>query len=361
MEYLIPPIWFEGLPWAALLFIGAVALFFLIKGADLLVEGSSGIALRLGISKIIVGATVVSLGTTSPEAAVSVMAAIGGNAGLALGNAVGSVIANTGLIFGIGCLLMALPVERFLLDRQGRVQWGAACLLAICSYTVWVYPHGTDTIGRWIGIGFVIVLGWYMWASVRWGREHTQRERERVSEDPEITDLEGAEILEKAEHDSLLKLIPMFLIGLALIIVFSHILIVCVQEGAAQLGVPEMVIAGTIVAMGTSLPELMVGISAIKKGHASMLIGNVVGANVLNILFVIGVSALATPLRLIDGNAEVPQIFLYLHLPTMLIVLLLFKYYIYDAVRNGKFKRWYGIPLLGIYVTYLVLNMVLAK
>ncbi len=328
----------------------------------MLVEGASGIALRLGLSKVIVGATVVSLGTTSPEAAVSVMASIGGEAGLALGNAVGSVIADTGLIFGVGCLLIALPVDRYLLNRQGWVQTGAAFLLAICSYGVWMYcPPGSQRLGRWVGVGFLTLLGWYMWASVKWGRRHKEWKKEQMADEYGEGDSEEAEILDKAEHDPWSKLIPLFICGLSLVIIFGRVVIVCAKTGAQQAGVPEVVIAGTIVAMGTSLPELMVGISAIKKGHADMLIGNVVGADVLNILFVIGASAAATPLNLINHGAQIQEIFLYLHLPTMLLILILFRIYIYDAIRNGRFRRWHGIPLLVIYVSYLILNMVMAK
>jgi cation:H+ antiporter len=234
-----------------LLLVGGIAMYFLIQGADWLVEGASGIALRLGISKIIVGATIVSLGTTSPEAAVSVMAAVGGDAGLALGNAVGSVIADTGLIFGIGCLLMALPVDRFVLNRQGLVKCGSALLLAACCYGVWIYPGGSNTLGRWVGIGFLTVLAWYLWASVQWGREHSRREKERILANSDAEDMEEVEILEKAEHDPWSVLVPLFFGGLALVILFGRVLIACVQEGATQAGVPKVVIAGTIVAMGT--------------------------------------------------------------------------------------------------------------
>ncbi|MFP4176704.1 MAG: calcium/sodium antiporter [Planctomycetota bacterium] len=360
MEQLIPHEWFEGMHWALLFLIGGGALCLLIRGADLLVEGASGIALRLGISKVIVGATIVSLGTTSPEAAVSVMAAIAGNSGLALGNAVGSVIADTGLIFGIGCLLMALPVERFILNRQGWVQFGSAMMLAVFAYGAWLIPDGSNSLGRSTGIIFLICLAWYMWSSVKWGKEHTDRQN-RLDSEQNVAGEEAGKVLEKAEHDPWSKLIPFFLGGLIMVIFFGRVVIVCAQEGAQQAGVPKMVIAGTIVAFGTSLPELMVGITAIKKGHAGMLIGNVVGADVLNILFVIGASAFATPLNLLDPEAVIPELFLYLHLPAMLLILMIFRIFIFDAMRNGRFKRWHGVPLLLIYVGYLVLNMLYAR
>ncbi len=352
MEHLIPQAWFTGLHWGWLLLIGAIALFFIIKGADWLVEGASGMALRLGISKVIVGATIVSLGTTSPECAVSVMAAFGGDSGLALGNAVGSVIADTGLIFGIGCLLAPLPVDRFLLNRQGWVQVGSAAVLAAICYIVWAMHGEAATLGRWVGFLLLAGLAWYLWVSVRWGKQHSAVTR--THHDP-------AEALEQAAHDPWAKLAVLFIVGLGLVIIFGRVLIASVQEGAAQAGIPEVVIASTIVAFGTSLPELMVGITAIRKGHASLLIGNVVGADVLNILFVIGASAAATPLAVINPEAPIPAIFLLLHLPTMLLILILFRGFIFDAVRRGSFQRWFGVPLLAIYVAYLVLNFVLGR
>lgn len=256
---------------------------------------------------------------------------------------------------------MTLPVDRFLLNRQGWVQSGAAALLAVCSYGVWIYPGGADTLGRWVGIGFLLLLGAYLWMSIRWGREHTRREHQRINNDPQLGDAEKIKILSKAAQDPWSRLIPFFFVGLFLIIFCGRVVICCAQEGAKQAGVPEVIIAGTIVALGTSLPELMVGITAIRKGHPAMLIGNVVGADVLNILFVIGASAAATPLHLLKPGAAIPEIFLYLHLPTMLLVLVLFRVYIFDAIRKGQFRRWQGVPLLFIYAAYLLMNVILAK
>ena len=155
MEHLIPRDWFIGLPQTSLLILSAIAIAILIKGADWLVDGASGLAYRFGISKVIVGATVVSLGTTSPECGVSVMAAWGGEPGLALGNAIGSIIADTGLIFGLGCLITTLPADRFVLVRQGWVQFGSATLLAILCYGAFAISGDAATLSR--GIGFLLL------------------------------------------------------------------------------------------------------------------------------------------------------------------------------------------------------------
>lgn len=354
MEYLIPPEWFAGLHWALLLGLAAIALFGLVRGADWLVEGAGGIALRAGLSKIIVGATIVSLGTTSPECAVSVMAAWSGEPGLALGNAVGSIIADTGLIFGVGCLLIALPVDTFIVRRQGWVQFGAGAGLALACYLKWGLHGDQAMIGLTVGTILLVALAWYIRASIRWGREHAGLYQASMRQDPS---------LEHAEHESWPLLAIKFLIGLTMVVVFSHVLIECVKELALQWGIPKVVIASTIVAFGTSLPELVVGITAIRKNHAELLIGNVIGADVLNVLFVIGASASVAPLPLLESPAEapLPEIFLLLHLPTMLLILTMFRVFIRFAVREGRFRRWFGVPLLTVYIGYLVLNFLLSR
>lgn len=354
MEHLIPEAWFVDLHWLLLLVIGVVSLAALVRGADWLVEGASGMAIRMGISKVIVGATIVSLGTTSPEAAVSVMAAFQGNAGLALGNGVGSIIADTGLIFGIGCLMIALPVDKFILNRQGWVQVGSAVVLAAFCYAAWALSGDDATLDRWVGFVLLAALAWYLWISVRWGKQRSAMATAPVES-------EADETIEHATHIGWLGLVWRFVLGLAMVIAFGHVLIQCVTVGATRAGVPEVVLASTVVALGTSLPELMVCITSIRKGHPALLIGNVIGADILNVLFVIGASAAAKPLTVVDASAPIPEIFLVLHLPTMLLILFLFRVFILGAIRRGSFARWNGVPLLAIYVAYLVLNAFLGR
>jgi cation:H+ antiporter len=116
------------------------------------------------------------------------------------------------------------------------------------------------------------------------------------------------------------------------------------------------VIAATLVAFGTSLPELVVGITSVLKGHKEILVGNVIGADILNVLFVVGASATAAPLPILDPEAKIPRILLYVHVPTMLLILVLFRLFIMRATRQGSFQRWYGVPLVLIYVGYTVLQ-----
>ncbi len=342
MEHLIPEVWFAGLQWPVLMVIGAAATYALIFGADWLVDGASGIAYHMGISKIIVGATIVSLGTTSPEAAVSVMAAWRGDAGLALGNAVGSIIADSGLIFGLGCMLVVLPADRFVLQRQGWVQFGSAALLAAACYILVAVSDAV--IPRGFGLLLLILLGVYLYISVRWSKRHVEGEPFQMDDEQAV---------EKKTQAPVAKLIVKSVIGLALVLVFSDVLIKCVKELAVQWGVGEEVIASTIVAFGTSLPELVIGMTALRRGQFEILVGNVIGADILNVLFVIGGSAIAAPL-------PIPDLFLTLHLPVMMVILIWFRIAIFSAVRKGRFTRWHGAPLMVIYVAYLVLNYALS-
>ena len=362
MLALLPPDWFIGQGQLLLLVIAAAALVAVIKGADWLVEGAAGIASSLGMPKVVIGATIVSLGTTSPEAAVSVLAAWQGQPGLALGNGVGSVIADTGLIFGCGCLLVNLPANRYVLSRQGWVQVGAAVMLALICYTLFAGRGDEAFLGRCVGLLFTSLLILYMYMSVRWSRQHPHGEPFIITGEnhqPVPALRTGSDVFQQAEpkHNTLF-LLTTGVIGLAIVIIAGSALVASVSELAeVHWGVPKVVIAATLVALGTSLPELAVGLTSIYKGHPELLVGNVIGADILNVLFVIGASALAAPLTVVeDGN----HIFLYLHLPTMLLILLLFRLYIFRAVRRGQFSRWMGLPMVLIYTGYVILQYVLS-
>lgn len=350
MEHLIPQAWFGPLSTPILLLVTAATIAALIKGADWLVDGAAKLAYRFGISKIIVGATVISLGTTSPEAAVSVMAAWSGNPGLALGNAVGSVIADTGLIFGIGCLMVKLPADKYILTRQGWVQFGAAFLLAALCYGFFIAHGDAAVLGRGVAVLMLTLLIGYMIFSVRWSRNHP---------DAGKTLSDAGDEYSKNNH-AIGVLIVLILVGLVTVILASRVLICSVSVLAVRWGIPQVVIAATLVAMGTSLPELVVGITSIVKGHKELLLGNVIGADILNIFFVIGASAAAAKLPIVEVGSTVPRIFLYLHLPAMLLILGLFRVYIAAANRNGSFRRWYGAPLVIIYIVYVIAQFMLS-
>jgi cation:H+ antiporter len=323
----------HGLPTIVLVGVIVFCILILSKGADWMIDGVVHLARRTGLPRIVIGATIISLGTTTPEAFVSVMAAWMGNPGLALGNGVGSIIADTGLIFGLICILSRVPVNRFILNRTGWVQIGAATLLVAISMVLLWTTGGEPILHRWIGLLFLFLLAGYMYITYRWAKHGSA--------------IEG----EDADDSQLISLTISCLMiggGLFLVIVGARILIPCAICLADRLGVPEDIIAATMVALGTSLPELVTGIAAVKKRHPEIMVGNIVGADVLNCLFVIGAAAAARPL-------SVPPNFFTFHFPAMILILYPFRFFIFMN-RDGWFKRWQGGWLFGIYLIYLILQ-----
>ena len=328
MEHLIPDEFFVNLAakHISLIFLLTLVSFaMLYKGADWFVEGSVSIAKKLGIPKVIIGATIVSIGTTSAEAAVSVMAAFSGQAGLALGNGIGSVICDTALIFGLCCCITKLPADKFILRRHGWVQVISGIGFAVlCYFLLWT---GKPSITRPLGLVLLGGLGLYIVASVKWAKQH-----------------DGYEVDDIMQTGNPVARAILFFVGLLLIIIGSRILIGSVQQICLRFGVPQAVIAATLVAFGTSLPELATAIACIAKGHKDMLIGNILGADILNILFVIGAASCASTL-------VIPDVMFRLHLPALIIVLIVFR--IFASTSKENFSRWMGAPLLVLYVLYI--------
>jgi len=311
----------------------AFCILMLWKGADWMIDGVVDLARRTGLPRIVIGATIVSLGTTTPEAFVSVMAAWMGNPGLALGNGVGSIIADTGLIFGLICTLRRIPVNRFILNRTGWAQVGAATLLVVISIVLTCTTAGDPILHRWVGFLFLCLLVGYLYMTYRWAKRGAGIEEEGT-DDSQLVNLGRSCVLIGG--------------GLLLVIVGARILIPCAICLADRMGVPEDVIAATMVALGTSLPELVTAVAAVKKGHPEIMVGNVVGADVLNCLFVVGAAAAARPLA-------VPQNFFTFHFPAMILILYSFRFFIFIN-RDGWFKRWQGMWLFGVYLAYLFLQ-----
>lgn len=328
---------FQGFP--VILLIGIIALCILVlsRGANWMIDGVVHLARRTGLPRIVIGATIVSLGTTMPEAVVSVMAAWMGNPGLALGNGVGSIIADTGLIFGLTCMLTAVPVNRFILNRTGWVQVGAATLLVLISVVALVTMKGGPVLQRWVGVFFLVLLGGYLFLTYRWARMGAQ------------IALSG-EVIDDSEIIGLGICWLMLLGGLFLVVAGARILVPGAAEIATRLGVPDDVIAATMVAFGTSLPELMTAITSVRKGHPEIMVGNVVGADVLNCLFVIGAAAAARSL-------QVPSNFFTFHFPAMILLLYPFRVFIHMN-KDGPFRRWQGAWLLGVYLVYLIFQYI---
>jgi cation:H+ antiporter len=324
-----------GLPTFALLIVIVVCILVLSKGADWMIDGVVDLAERTGLPRIVIGATIISLGTTAPEAFVSVMAAWMGNPGLALGNGVGSIIADTGLIFGLTCILAPVPINRFILNRTGWVQVGSATLLVCIAVVLLWTSAGEPILGRGVGIFFLFLLAAYMYITYLWAKSGGDQALEGENESA-------------GEPRAVVLCWILIAGGLFLVIAGARFLVPSASEIAGRMGVPDDVIAATMVAFGTSLPELMTAIAAVRKGHPEICVGNVVGADVLNCLFVIGAAATASPLA-------IPPNFFYFHFPAMLIILYSFRVFI-SMNKDGYFKKWQGAWLLAVYGVYVALQ-----
>lgn len=323
---------FESLPTILLVLIAAASFFTLGKGADMLVDEAVSLSVHWGIPKMVIGATIVSLGTTLPEATVSVLAAIQGNPDLALGNAIGSIIADTGLILGIAALIGTLPVDPTTINRQGYIQIGAAVLLTILSLPF--FSKGSQgVIYQWMGFVLLALLVLYIYISIKWAKNSSATLDDEFHEE---------------KSPIFLQLLKLFF-GVTVVIISSKILIPSVEITAIRMGIPQSVIAATIVAFGTSLPELMTAISSVRKGHGELAVGNIIGADILNVLFVVGAAAAVT-----SKGLTVPINFFYLQIPTMLIILLVFRYF--AKSRENQINKKEGFILLSLYLIYLILN-----
>lgn len=317
-----------------LLIIIGISLYVLGKGADILVNEAIGLSVRWGIPKMIIGATIVSLGTTIPEVTVSVFAAVNGNPDLALGNAMGSIIVNTGLILGLAALVGTLPINREILGKQGSLQLLAGLLLAGFSLPI-LSKGSSGIITQTMGFVFLGLLALYLVGTVVLSRQS--------KEDSSID-------MESKEKHLIIQLVKLIL-GTILVIISSKILIPSVEVVAIRVGIPQSIIAATLIAFGTSLPELVTSITAVRKGYGELAIGNVTGANILNILFVVGSSAAVS-----KNGLLVPNLFYKLQIPVMILLLALF--YIFSKDRNDLITSLQGFILLGVYIVYLSFNYI---
>ena len=317
-----------------------VSLYTVGKGADILVDNAVSLSLQWGIPKMILGATLVSLGTTVPEASVSVAAAIQGNPDLSLGNAIGSIIVDTGLIIGIAALIGNLPIDKMLVKRQGRLQFIFALLLAIVCLPLFS-PDRTGKIYQWVGFIFVFLLCCYMYLSFKWAKEASN----------EINKSQDGE--DEKKGNIALQLFLMFL-GIAIVVISSKILIPSVAIVATKIGIPQSIIAATIVAFGTSVPELVTAITSVRKGVGELAVGNIVGADILNVLFVLGLSAAVTP-----QGITVPFYFYYLQIPSMLLILIVFRFC--SIRKTGFIGKVGGAILFSSYILYLILNFLMRE
>jgi len=317
-----------------ILLIIAAMFFTLGKGADMLVDEAVNLSTRWGVPKIVIGTTIVAFGTNLPEITISLFAAIGGNNELPLGNAVGSIIVNISLLIGIIAILGKVPVDKIFMKRHGTIQLLAALLLAVITLPFgFGRTHGN--ISQITGGVLLLLAVLYIFVSFKWAKESVSNEYKQSEENPPFI-------------FTFVKLIA----GLALIIIASNILIPAIEITAIRVGIPQSVIAATLVAFGTSVPDLVTAVTAVKKGHGELAIGSIVGDGISNILLVTGVSAVVT-----RNGIDVPVIFNIFYIPFMLITLILFN--VLARRKKGHLARKEGILFFALYLFYILINIMI--
>lgn len=303
-----------------------VGLVLLIKGGDWFVDGATGIAHRFHIPELLIGATVVSIGTTLPEVMVSATSAIGGHGEIAYGNAIGSVICNTSLIAAITVAIRPSEVDPKTLKIPTLFFFAAAVFYATIAYS-------TGYFARWVGIVLLLMFIIYMVTTVK-----------------QVKSLPKADAEEESEDAPMWKELVLLIVGAALIAVGANLLVNNGTLIAEAMGVPEAVIALTFVALGTSLPELVTAITSLIKGHSSLSLGNIIGANLFNLVLVSGLSTTLRPFTIPqDSKIGSFNTSLVLDFPVMFLVMLLLTI---PALKKAKLSRWQGILLLIIYFSF---------
>ena len=297
-----------------LLVIGFVML---IKGADWFVDGAAGIAARFGIPQLVIGLTIVAMGTSAPEAVVSITAATSGNAGITIGNIVGSNILNVLLILGLTAVITTVAVQKSTVKLEMPFMHVITIVLAVLGFT------GGEIV-LWEGVVLWVLFLVYLGYLFRMAKNGTDEEEEE-------------------ELQPLWKQLLMLVVGIVLIVFGSDLTVDNATVIAETLGMDDRLIGLTIVAFGTSLPELVTSVTAARKGKADIAIGNIVGSNVFNILFVVGTTALITPVAFKMGFL----IDLSVALAAGLILW-------FGVMKDQKLKRPVGIVMLAVYAAYFV-------
>lgn len=299
-----------------------VGFVMLMKGADWFVDGASKIADKFGIPHLIIGLTIVAFGTSAPEAAVSISAALKGNVDLAISNVLGSNIMNVLLILGLASLIYPLAVKKSTLKFD-------IPFVFVISVLMLIFGMMDGKIGRIDGaIFWVLLIGYviYMIKMAKQGKEEP-----------------GEDFGAAGENDKMWKLLLLILVGGAMIVLGSDITVDAASAIAMALGMSERLVGLTIVAFGTSLPELVTSCVAAKKKETDIAVGNIVGSNLFNILFVLGTTAVITPVAYVSA-------FIFDNIMTIAVVAILWLV----AIKDKKVKRSGGVIMLVVYIVYFV-------
>ncbi len=303
-----------------------IGFFLLIKGADIFVDGASSIAKKIGIPSVIVGLTIVSLGTSAPELAVSLISSFNGNNGIAVGNVLGSNLFNTLVVLGGTAIVAPLLIKKSTIKRD----YIATLVVTIltCFLIFGVVPKSENMLSRISGIILLVVCVVYMFILVKAAKKDSVKDEENTSE------------------IKMSKNILLSLIGVVGIVFGGNLVVDSATNIAYSLGMSEKLVGLTIVAVGTSLPELVTSIVAALKGENDIALGNVLGSNIFNLVLILGASATITPIA-VSGVMIID--FIILIAVTLFIGALIF----FNKKDEKRLGRLEGIILVGIYVAYL--------
>lgn len=302
----------------------SIGLFVIIKGGDAFVDAAAWMSEVTGIPKLIVGATVISLATTLPELFVSAIATKNGSIGIATGNAIGSVIANIGIGMSIGLIVIPMAISRRSFAPKAVVMIVVTSALMIC---------GLDgNISLFDSIILLALLVFYIYSTVKSAKEESMN----------ITEEERPECNKKIVTFRIFQ----FVIGAAGIIIGANLLVDNGQIIASAIGISEKVIGLTIIAIGTSLPELVTAITSVIKKDAALSVGNIIGANIIDMAMILPVCSIIS-----GGTLEISKATVLVDLP---VSILLMAIVVIPTLFHSKFKKWQGWSVLACYVVYLV-------
>ena len=305
-----------------LLLIGFVLL---IKGADYFVEGSASLAKKLKVPSIIIGLTIVAMGTSAPEAAVSISASLKGSNGIVFGNVIGSNIFNLAVVIGICSMIKPISVSKETLKSEYPISVLALIVMAFMSLDMLIFNKGGNIISRTDGIILLILMVLFILMQIK------NALKGRTDEEEEIKTLSPF-------------MMALFIIGgIAAVIYGGDMVVNSATDIAKSFGVSDNLIGLTIVAIGTSLPELVTSLVAAKKGENDLALGNVIGSNIFNILFIIGMTAAVSPIA-VGSESLIDMIWLF----AISVITYLF------AVRDKKINRWQGAAMIIMYIAFTV-------
>lgn len=322
----------NGLPIAAVILLLAVGFAFLVKGADFFVEGSSSIAKKLKVPPIIIGLTIVAMGTSLPETAVSVTASLVQNNELAVSNVVGSNIFNLMFVIGVCSILTPIMVQKATVVRDIPLSLGCALFLLVLGISGLGDKAGM-TLGHADGVIFLIVFAGYIFTMVR-----SAMKARAAGQNVEI---EGVEECDNMKELSYGKSILFLIVGAAAIAFGGDLTVDTASRIAIELGMSQTLVGLTIVSIGTSLPELVTSVVAARKNEVDMAVGNAVGSNIFNILMVLGISSAISPVALIWENI----------IDIVLLMVFSVMVWIFAGTRK-KIERKEGIIMVVVYLVY---------